>query len=446
MHHPSHALGSCRAEHQRAGGFHHHHHHHHVGDGAIPPELPRSPNPSSKSSSNLTAATFAPPLAATNGGVTASLGMAAPGMAAADAARLCQPWAQFENWGDSGIVVTSPFTETTSTDVDDSGDKHDAQMGGGGAQRVAAKLDPSVVSKERPGDHKVQRRLAQNREAARKSRIRKKAYIEESESSRAKLAQLEQELQRARQQGMFIASGCSGDHGYSTGGALAFDVEYARWLDEHQRHMNDLRMALAAQMADGDLRVLVDGAMSHYDQVFRLKSLASRGDVFHVMSGMWLTPAERFFMWLGGFRPSEVLRAVAGQLDQPCTEQQLVGICNLQQTSQQAEDALSQGMDVLQQTLADTLASAASGAPGAGAGVGPADSVTNYVGQMAMAMAKLGTLENFMRQADLLRQQTLEQMRRILSTRQSARALLVISDYFSRLRALSSLWLARPRD
>ncbi|GJN29067.1 hypothetical protein PR202_gb17259 [Eleusine coracana subsp. coracana] len=422
------------------------------------------------------------------GGVAASLGMAAPGMAAADTARLCQPWAQFENWGDSGIVVTSPLTETTSTDVDDSGDKHDAQMvracsvlvphgylriaaecflravfvvlqGGGIAQRAGAKLDPSVVSKERPGDHKVQRRLAQNREAARKSRIRKKAYIEELESSRAKLAQLEQELQRARQQltsaygralfqGMFIASGCSGDHGYSTGGALAFDVEYARWLDEHQRHMTDLRMALAAQMADGDLRVLVDGAMSHYDQVFRLKSLASRGDVFHVMSGMWLSPAERFFMWLGGFRPSEVLRAVAGQLDQgPCTEQQLVGICNLQQTSQQAEEALSQGMDVLQQTLADTLASAASGVTGGGGGgVGPADSVTNYVGQMAMAMAKLGTLENFMRQADLLRQQTLEQMRRILSTRQSARALLVISDYFSRLRALSSLWLARPRD
>lgn len=95
-------------QHQRAGGFHRHHH---VGDGAVPPDLPRSesrvpllfirfapvplscpgssrmrarvfsfsngsctrilsgrgregPNPSSKSSSNLTAATFAPPLAA----------------------------------------------------------------------------------------------------------------------------------------------------------------------------------------------------------------------------------------------------------------------------------------------------------------------------------------------------------------------------------------------
>lgn len=60
--------------------------------------------------------------------------MAAPGMAlaAAEAGRFCMPRAavqQLENWGDSlsGIVVTSPLTET-STDLDDSGDKHHALM------------------------------------------------------------------------------------------------------------------------------------------------------------------------------------------------------------------------------------------------------------------------------------------------------------------------------
>jgi transcription factor TGA len=65
---------------------------------------------------------------------------------------------------------------------------------------------------------------------------------------------------------------------------------------------------------------------------------------------------------------------------------------------------------------------------------------------MAVAMSKLATVENFLRQADLLRQQTLKQVHRILTTRQAARALLVVSDYFSRLRALSSLWLTRPTD
>ncbi|AQK83580.1 Transcription factor PERIANTHIA [Zea mays] len=148
-------------------------------------------------------------------------------------------------------------------------------------------------------------------------------------------------------------------------------------------------------------------------------------------------PAERFFMWLGGFRSSELLKVLARHVE-PLTEQQLVGICGLQQSLQQAEDALSQGMEALQQALGDTLAAAAT--PCA------ADSVTNYMGQMAVAMSKLATVENFLRQADLLRQQTLKQVRRILTTRQAARALLVISDYFSRLRALSSLWLTRPTD
>ncbi|XP_022933538.1 TGACG-sequence-specific DNA-binding protein TGA-2.1-like [Cucurbita moschata] len=98
------------------------------------------------------------------------------------------------------------------------------------------------------------------------------------------------------------------------------------------------------------------------------------------------------------------------------------------------------GMDASQQSLAETLAS------GTPATSGSSGNVVNYMGQMAMAMGKLGTLDGFLRQADNLRQQTLQQMHRILTTRQSARALLAINDYFSRLRALSSLWLARPRE
>ncbi|KAH0633863.1 hypothetical protein KY284_036649 [Solanum tuberosum] len=74
----------------------------------------------------------------------------------------------------------------------------------------------------------------------------------------------------------------------------------------------------------------------------------------------------------------------------PLTKQQLLAI-NLQQSSQQVEDALSQGMEALQQSLAETLAGY----------LGPSGSsgnVSNYMGQMAMAMGKLGTLEGFIRQ------------------------------------------------
>ncbi|GMN38794.1 hypothetical protein TIFTF001_008023 [Ficus carica] len=336
----------------------------------------------------------------------------------------------FENWGDSAMADNSQHTDT-STDVDTDDKTH---------QGALSVVDSMEQTRGKTGDQKTLRRLAQNREAARKSRLRKKAYVQQLENSRLRLSQLEQELQRARQQGMFFASGFSGDHNQlmAGNGALAFDLDYVRWLDEHQRLINDLRSAVNSHMGDNELRVLVDGVMAHYDEIFRLKTIGAKADVFHMLSGMWKTPAERCFMWLGGFRSSEVLKILGNHLE-PLTDQQLMGICNLQQSSQQAEDALSQGMEALQQSLVETLSSTTLGPAGSG-------NVADYMGQMAIAMGKLATLENFLYQADLLRQQTLQQMYRILTTRQAARALLVISDYFSRLRALSSLWLARPRE
>ena len=85
------------------------------------------------------------------------------------------------------------------------------------------------------------------------------------------------------------------------------------------------------------------------------------------------------------------LQLLVSQLE-PLTEQQLMGITNLQQSSQQAEDALSQGMEALQQSLAETLST------GAPASSGSSGNVANYMGQMAMAMGKLGTLEGFIQQ------------------------------------------------
>ncbi|MBA0772245.1 hypothetical protein Gotri_007657 [Gossypium trilobum] len=91
-------------------------------------------------------------------------------------------------------------------------------------------------------------------------------------------------------------------------------------------------------MGDNELCVLVGGVMAHYDEVFRIKSTGAKAYVFHMLSGMWKTIAERCFMWLGGFRSSKLLKILGNHLE-PLTDQQLMGICNLLQSSQQAEDA-----------------------------------------------------------------------------------------------------------
>ncbi|XP_009386886.2 transcription factor TGA4 isoform X1 [Musa acuminata AAA Group] len=286
---------------------------------------------------------------------------------------------------------------------------------------------------------KVLRRLAQNREAAKKSRLRKKAYVQQLESSRLKLAQLERELEQARQQAVYIGGHLRetniGLSGSVNSGIAAFEMEYGHWVEEQNRQTSDLRTALQAHASDVELEMLVESGIRHYDNLFRIKAVTAKSDVFYLISGMWRTPTERFFLWIGGFRPSELLKVVSSQLD-PMTEQQKSAVSGLRQSSQQAEDALSQGLERLQETLSETLTCDPSGTPG----------VTNYMEQMANAMGKLEALVSFVNQADLLRQQALRQMYSILTTHQAARGLLALGDYFQRLRALSSLWAARPHD
>ncbi|PWZ08880.1 Transcription factor TGAL1 [Zea mays] len=346
------------------------------------------------------------------------------------------------------MAYASPGTDDTSTDLDTDEKNHMLELG----QLVSLTAsDSGNKAKDKLLGQKALRRLAQNREAARKSRLRKKAYVEQLEISRLKLSQLEQELQRARQQGIFIPTPGDDQQPNSTSekaGALAFDKDYAGWEDEHRKQISELRAALSAHAGDDELRRIVDGVMAHHHEAFRLKCVAARADAFHVLSGMWKTPVERCFMWLGGFRPSEILKFLASHLD-PLTERQLASVHGLQQSSQQAEEGISQRVQALQQSVAETLASSGSPCLPVPAGRAPPpgdDAAPDCSGTMAAAVAKLGALESLVHEADGLRRQTLEQMQRVLTTRQSARALLVISDYLSRLRALSSLWIARPRE
>lgn len=96
----------------------------------------------------------------------------------------------------------------------------------------------------------------------------------------------------------------------SSAGITAFEMEYAHWMDEQNRLICELRTALHAHISDLELRMLVENGMNHYFELFRMKATAAKADVFYVMSGMWKTSAERFFLWIGGFRPSELLKVL----------------------------------------------------------------------------------------------------------------------------------------
>ncbi|KAI3685429.1 hypothetical protein L6452_34671 [Arctium lappa] len=282
---------------------------------------------------------------------------------------------------------------------------------------------------------KLQRRLAQNREAARKSRLRKKAYVQQLETGRLKLAQLEQELERARQQrvygGLFNTS-----NGLLSGnvnsGIAAFEMGYEMWVAEQQKKDSELKDMLQTHVSELELRIFVDSSLNHYYELFQMKANAAKSDVFYLMHGLWRTPVERFFQWLGGPRPSELLYVLMPQLE-PLTNAQIVSVSTLRHSCKQAEDALTLGMEKLQQTLAQGITIDITGAG-------------SYNVQMTCAMERLEGIENFLNQADHLRQQVLQQMSRILTTHQAARGLIALGEYFQRLRALNSLWSARFRE
>ncbi|KAI4385222.1 hypothetical protein MLD38_003275 [Melastoma candidum] len=283
---------------------------------------------------------------------------------------------------------------------------------------------------------KVQRRLAQNREAARKSRLRKKAYVQQLEASHTKLMQMELEVDRARRQGTYIAGGVDVSAGFSgpmKPEIVEFEAEYGHWVQEQNRQTGELRTALQANTSDITLQILVQNGMKHYSKLFRMKAEAAQSDVFYMMSGMWRTPAERFFLWIGGFRPSEIIRVLMDQL-RPLSDMENLDVHNMKITCQQAEDALSQGLEKLQQALAENVAK------------GHLGEEEISIPETSTAIQKIEEMISFVNQADHIRHETLWQMSRVLTIHGVARGLIALGEYFERLRALSQLWASRRQD
>lgn len=81
---------------------------------------------------------------------------------------------------------------------------------------------------------------------------------------------------------------------------------------------------------------------------------------------------------------------------EPLTEQQIVGICGLQQSTHEAEEALSQGLEALNQSLSDSIVSDS---------LSPASAqlpphLSNFMSHMSLALNKLSSLEGFVLQVN----------------------------------------------
>lgn len=71
----------------------------------------------------------------------------------------------------------------------------------------------------------------------------------------------------------------------------------------------------------------------------------------------------------------------------------MVGIYGVQQSTQEAEEALSHGLEALNQSLTETIICDSLSLP---------PNMNTYMAQMAVAINKLSTLEGFVRQVRVL--------------------------------------------
>ncbi|KAJ1259918.1 hypothetical protein BS78_10G192500 [Paspalum vaginatum] len=321
--------------------------------------------------------------------------------------------------------------------------KTEAGSAAGGGKRSGGGTGASSSDQEGPRtpDPKTLRRLAQNREAARKSRLRKKAYIQQLESGRLRLAHLEQEMQMARtHQGALWGAGTLSPD------AALFNLEYERWLGDHSKVVSRLRAAAEEpQRADEELRAYVDEAASHYGALMGHKARLAGVDPLHLLSGLWKGAAERCFLWIGGFRPSELIKVVVRPVEAALAEPQAAGARDVEQAARRAEEALDADLEALLRSLSEVVSSDAPEMYGGGGQLyhhPAADAGFMGVGSMHMALAvdKVASLGTVLLQADELRMQALHALRQIMTARQAARCFVAADDYFCRLRTLSTLW------
>lgn len=90
-------------------------------------------------------------------------------------------------------------------------------------------------------------------------------------------------------------------------GITTFEMEYGNWVEEQHRQIIELRKALQDHATEIELRIRVESGLNHYATLFRMKADAAKADIFYLLSGIWRTSVERYFHWIRGFRPSELL-------------------------------------------------------------------------------------------------------------------------------------------
>ncbi|KAH7291604.1 hypothetical protein KP509_29G023800 [Ceratopteris richardii] len=161
---------------------------------------------------------------------------------------------------------------------------------------------------------------------------------------------------------------------------------------------------------------LVQSCHSHYHMYMSKKIRLCKEDLSFVIAGMWRSPFEASFLWIGGWRPTTAIvlayslmgMQIEGKLQKLLQGIELPSMATLSQKLCESEDSLSNRLAILQMLFADLQMAK-------DAAANPPPSESKDFSDIREAMEpKLASLRDIFAEAEQLRGETIHDLLRIL--------------------------------
>ncbi|XP_071735094.1 transcription factor TGA2.1-like [Rutidosis leptorrhynchoides] len=140
-------------------------------------------------------------------------------------------------------------------------------------------------------------------------------------------------------------------------------------------------------------------------------------------------------MWIGGFRPSDDIELTINHVE--LFTEQKKKFLRLKDNLMKQESDTTKELDSLQKIISNYLSG------NDFVNKGDECAMTNFSSHMSTLTGKFTILIDIMEKADILLQQSLTEMRRIMKETQQVAAVMTINDYFKRFFTLNNIWESR---
>lgn len=286
--------------------------------------------------------------------------------------------------------------------------------------------------------HKVHSRLAQNRESVRRSRQRKKAYLHKLEGEIVTLRENGTKSEKLKpvtnpEPPLNIASACqllTAAPSTSPQQTVTSLIRLARWRMDHCGLLDVLIKAVLSNTPEDQLRMLVTHCLKSLQQETELRrDILAGGGLYLLMAGEHVQPCERLVMWLGGWRPTDLLKLCIQMLaNEGLVDEQKKRMLQLHEDLFMQEVALAKACDLLHRTVSSEIVSNAKFG----------QTLTEAVNSSSTAklQPQVDSMRILMLHADEIRNKMWDDLKHTLTLRQFAVSLTTPEEMFQRVSSV----------